>query len=103
MKIIELSGSWKLYTNEKKETIPFNIPGDLFSALIEAKKIPHPYMGTNELDVLWVGKKDWTCFRSFVVSNNFLNEEELFLHIDSLDTIAAVSYTHLTLPTTPYV
>ena len=90
MKIIELSGVWNLYINVEKEIIPFNIPGDIFSALIEAKKIPHPYVGTNELDVLWVGKKDWTCFRSFIVSKELLAEEELFLHIDSLDTIAVI-------------
>jgi len=90
LRIIDLSGSWNLYINERKETIPFNIPGDIFSALIEAKKIPHPYIGTNELDILWVGKKDWSCYRSFIVSKELLADKELFLHIDSLDTIADI-------------
>ncbi|MBY9005926.1 MAG: glycoside hydrolase family 2 protein [Candidatus Lokiarchaeota archaeon] len=90
MKIIELSGIWNLYVNDKKETIPLNIPGDIFSALIQARKIPHPYIGTNELDVLWVGKKDWTCFQSFIVTKELLAEKEIFLNIDSLDTIGII-------------
>ncbi|MBN1215540.1 MAG: glycoside hydrolase family 2 protein [Candidatus Lokiarchaeota archaeon] len=95
MKIIDLSGIWNLYLDDMKEKISFEVPGDIFYALIQAKKIPHPYFGTNELDVLWLNKKDWTCFRSFIVSNEMLQEKEIFLNINSLDTIGIIEINEL--------
>ena len=63
MTTIDLSGEWRLVRVATKEAVPARVPGDTHSALLAAGKIPDPYVGTNELDVQWVGKEDW-CVRA---------------------------------------
>jgi beta-mannosidase len=92
---IDLAGEWTLARwRADRETddsgIPIRIPGDTFSALIAAGKIPDPYFGTNELDTLWVGRADWLLSRKLTIEPGFLNHRHVFLHIDSLDTVAEI-------------
>lgn len=95
MREIDLSGEWTLSQwgegdKARKTGIPIQIPGDTYSALIEAGKIPDPYFGTNELETLWVGQVDWLLFRSVTIEPGFLENRHVFLHIDSLDTVAEI-------------
>ncbi|MFX1282978.1 MAG: glycoside hydrolase family 2 protein [Promethearchaeota archaeon] len=90
MKQIDLSGIWNCTQKSTKKTIPIKIPGDNHKALLDAGIILHPYEGLNELDIQWVGKEDWIFSRSFTVAKYILSEKEIFLHIDSLDTIADI-------------
>jgi beta-mannosidase len=95
MRNIDLAGEWSLAQWEEGEgiantTVPMRIPGDTFSALIAAGKIPDPSFGTNELDCLWVGQTDWLLSRSISIEPEFLESGHVFLHIDSLDTVAEI-------------
>lgn len=95
MKEIDLAGEWTLARwsadREMRDSgVPMQIPGDTFSALIAAGKIPDPYFGTNELDTLWVGRADWLLSREVTIEPGFLDHRHVFLHIDSLDTIAEI-------------
>ena len=95
MRNIDLAGEWTLSQWEDGEriadtTVPMQIPGDTFSTLIAAGKIPEPSFGTNELDCLWVGRTDWLLSRSISIEPEFLECRNVFLHIDSLDTVAEI-------------
>ncbi len=95
MREIDLAGEWTLARwSADRETrdsgVPMQIPGDTFSALIAAGNIPDPYFGTNELDTLWVGRADWLLSREVTIEPGFLDHRHVFLHIDSLDTIAEI-------------
>jgi len=96
MKQIDLSGNWNCTQKSTDKTVPIRIPGDNYKALLEAEMIPHPYERLNELDVQWVGKEDWIFSRSFNVDKDILSEKEIFLHIDSLDTIAEIKINNIT-------
>ncbi|HEY9595037.1 MAG TPA: glycoside hydrolase family 2 protein, partial [Spirochaetia bacterium] len=85
-------GEWRLVRVATGETVPARIPGDTHTALVDAGKIPDPYVGTNELAVQWVGRESWAFERTFDVSADFLKEQEIFLSCDSLDTFAEVSF-----------
>ncbi|OLS23971.1 MAG: hypothetical protein HeimC3_21960 [Candidatus Heimdallarchaeota archaeon LC_3] len=87
---IDLSGTWYFIQEFENEKEPISIPGDNYTALIKAGKILHPYEGTNENDVQWLGKKNWIFYRSFIVEEDFLKKRGIFLNIESLDTIAEV-------------
>jgi len=87
---INLEGEWKLKQAGCDNEFPVLIPGDNFSALIDAGKIPHPYNGRNELLSLWVGRADWSFSRSFPVDQKMLEKMFFYLHIDSLDTCGEV-------------
>ncbi|HVO38284.1 MAG TPA: glycoside hydrolase family 2 protein [Spirochaetia bacterium] len=90
MKAIDLRGDWQLTRVATGETMPAVVPGDTHSALLTAGRIPDPYGGTNELDVQWVGREDWSWEKSFTVESDFLREAQVFLSCDSLDTVAEV-------------
>ncbi len=90
MKTVDLSGNWRLVRAATRESVPARVPGDTHSALLAAGKIPDPYVGTNEMDVQWVGKEDWWYERELDVSADLLAEDAVHLSCDSLDTMAEV-------------
>lgn len=91
MKKIDLYGEWRLSRAGARDSIPARIPGDTHSALLAAGKIPDPYVGTNELEVQWAGREDWTYRREFVVDEGMLAEENIFLDLSGVDTLAQIS------------
>ena len=65
---LDLSGIWSLKSSEwKEETIPANLPGDNYSALLAAGKIPDPHYGRNELAVQEFRRHDWEYSRDLDV------------------------------------
>ncbi len=85
---LDLAGSWELTGHDL--AIPAAIPGDVFSALLAAEKIPDPYWRRNEGTLRWVGETDWTFARDFLVPEEFLGHRSLELEIQDLDTVAEV-------------
>lgn len=86
---IDLSGTWKLDGfGYGKEPIscPIAVPGDVQTALYEAKLIPDPFWGRNELAVRWVGQSDWKIARTFSVGKEFLDAGRVTLEMDEVDT-----------------
>ena len=72
------------------EEVAAEIPGDSHSALLAAGKIEDPYWGTNELDLQYLNGQDWVFSRSFEVSAQVLATPSVYLHFDSIDTVATV-------------
>ena len=90
---IDLSGTWKLDDfGYGKEPIscPIAVPGDVQTALYEAKLIPDPFWGRNELSVRWVGQSDWKIARTFSVGKEFLDAGRVTLEMDEVDTFATI-------------
>jgi beta-mannosidase len=61
------------------------VPGDLHTALIEAGRIPHPFLDRNEDEVAWMEEREWWYRMRFAASEG---AEELVFH--GLDTFATV-------------
>ena len=96
---IDLSGVWHLEQVGKKEVnCPVKVPGDVHTALLEAKLIPDPYYSANEYLTLWVGRADWIKRRSFEVSKDFLSAPNVILRLDEVDTFATVALNGHVLP-----
>lgn len=87
---IDLSGVWKLRNKSGNLVVPATVPGDTHSALLAAGKIPDPYWGDNELRLQGLGKEDWIYEREVEVTEQLLAEKSIFLHCESLDTIATI-------------
>ncbi|GAT32284.1 beta-mannosidase [Terrimicrobium sacchariphilum] len=90
MKICSLEGAWTLSSSPSGVTCPAEVPGDTHSALIAAGKISDPYWAEEELAAQWVGREDWTYERTFSLTADYLAEKSVFLHAESLDTVAAI-------------
>ena len=86
---IDLSGKWRL-SSERVAPVAAELPGDNYSALLEADVIPDPYYGCNEKLVQWPGALTWTFEREFEVAPEFLARRSVFLNLDSIDTFGEV-------------
>ncbi len=85
---IDLSGTWEAEGAGKR--FPLAIPGDVHSALLHGGHIEDPYWGTNELDLQHLHGEDWLFTRTVSVDAGFLRAPSIYLHFDSIDTVAEV-------------
>ncbi len=84
MKYIDLSGRWTLEIAE--HSIPIQLPGDSYSALIGSGIMPDPYYADNELNSRWPEYESCTIHRSIDIDPDETGE----LYFESLDCIADV-------------
>ena len=69
-----LDGSWTLFSCENpSQKIPAVLPGDNYSALVNAGLCPDPYYGKNELEIQKFRYESWNWERDFTVSEDLLS------------------------------
>src|SRR5512147_3043657 len=85
-----LSGKWQFRQCGTNEWLPATVPGGVHTDLLTLGKIPDPFVADNELKVMWVAENDWEYRHSFTVDASLLNDENVVLVCDGLDTIADV-------------
>lgn len=85
-----LDGIWQLICIARNfSNIPITIPGDVHTALLDAKLIPDPYYSTNERLVQWVSEVEWTIQRNFQVTQ-LSTFSAYVLVLELVDTFATV-------------
>ncbi|QEN05535.1 glycoside hydrolase family 2 protein [Thiospirochaeta perfilievii] len=82
--VIDLQGSWTLLDGDNNKVCNVEIPGDIYTGLIDSGVKEDPYYGNNELDFQDLAKEDWVLQRSFNIEK--LEDREVILDINSLDT-----------------
>ena len=92
---MDLSGTWELCDEAGECSVQATLPGDIHSALIQAQSIPHPYLEQNELDVQWIGKRDWIFTRKVTIPAFHAGiaahkPARYILHADVFDTLGTV-------------
>ncbi len=87
MQTLDLSGIWEM--TWKGGTVSGEIPGSVYSFLLEAGKMPDPHYGENELEVLPLMDEDYTFSRSFTLPDSFLGHP-ICLQCMGLDTLCTL-------------
>src|SRR5512133_3940873 len=90
MQIQSLSGEWQFRQAGTAEWLPACVPGGVHTDLLALGRIEDPFVGDNEKRVAWVAESDWEYRRTFGVEAALLDEEQVFLVCDGLDTLATV-------------
>ena len=90
MLIQSLSGDWQFRRADSAEWLPAKVPGGVHTDLMAGGRIPDPFVADNELKVMWVVETDWEYLRTFSVAARLLDEKNVALVCDGLDTIADV-------------
>jgi beta-mannosidase len=85
-----LNGAWQFRQAGANEWQPATVPGGVHTDLLNLSKIPDPFIGDNELKVLWVAESDWEYRRTFSVESALLDEDKICLVCDGLDTVADI-------------
>jgi len=71
------------------DAVPFTIPNDVHSSLLNAGKLPEPYYRDNELVVDWVNQRKWIIERTFDISSDTASHCHTLL-LESVDCLATV-------------
>lgn len=85
-----LNGVWEFKQTKAADWMPATVPGCNFLDLLALKKIPDPFLGTNEKDLAWVGEADWEYRRTFSLTKTEAACKKITLVCDMLDTVCNV-------------
>ncbi len=87
---IPLDGEWMLRQEGSDKQLPAKVPGDVYSALLDAGVIPDPNYDMNELKVQWVAEKDWEYATKFHIPQQIIDSDSVSLSLQSVDTFAKI-------------
>lgn len=82
--------SWMVVQKGKHDPIPASVPGDIFTDLLAAARIPDQNYRENNSVIQWVGLVPWVYYRDFHVTSELLTQPKVVLHCAGLDTLAAI-------------
>ncbi|GGM12061.1 beta-mannosidase [Streptomyces fumigatiscleroticus] len=83
-----LTEGWILrHPDGSGEPLPASVPGCVHTDLLAAGLIPDPFLGRNETEVAWVGRRDWTYETELRAGSA---HEQTDLVFDGLDTVAEI-------------
>lgn len=83
--VTQLGEGWNLHHDGA--LLPAQVPGCVHTDLLAAGRIPDPYLGLNEHDVAWVGRREWLYTRHLAYESD---HERTDLVFDGLDTAAEI-------------
>ena len=87
---LSLNGKWQFRECNTDKYYPATVPGCNFLDLIDNKIIEDPFIGLNEKDADFVGKKDWEYKRTFTLDEEQLGSDDIILSCKMLDTICDI-------------
>lgn len=85
-----LNGEWKFRAVGDVKWKNAVVPGCNYLDLMSNGDIPDPFIGLNEKEVEWVGRKDWEYERKFEISEDEINSDTIYLNCKMLDTVCDV-------------
>ncbi len=87
---IELNSNWQFRKKGDSEWMKATVPGTVHTDLLANKKIEDPYYRTNEKDQQWIEKEDWEYQAELTIDDAVLNNENIEIVFEGLDTYADV-------------
>ncbi|MFF1833362.1 glycoside hydrolase family 2 protein [Streptomyces sp. NPDC058231] len=84
--VTPLTDGWTLRHDQVR--LPAVVPGCVHTDLHAAGIIPDPYLGLNETELDWVGRRSWTYFTDLAHDNDHERSDLVF---DGLDTAATIT------------
>ncbi|MFF9219786.1 glycoside hydrolase family 2 protein [Streptomyces viridosporus] len=87
--VTPLTDGWSLREADGSgRPLPAVVPGCVHTDLLAAGLIPDPFLGRNETEVAWVGRRDWTYETELAAGPGA--HERTDLVFDGLDTVAEI-------------
>lgn len=88
-----LNGIWQLKKiYDPSFGISANVPGSVYTALLEAGQIEDPYVGENQYGALKHSEWDYSFSLDFSIDDEIMECDKILLHFDGIDTDAEICY-----------
>lgn len=90
MERLILNGVWSINQTGQETQYKVTVPGSVLSALLDAKAIPDPFYRRNEYQTRELFRNNYIFQRDFYIKETFLQEEDIELVCEGLDTLAVI-------------
>ncbi|KAK6181475.1 hypothetical protein SNE40_009318 [Patella caerulea] len=87
----DLNGEWSITNSNRSLRFSGTVPGGVYTALYDNKIIQDPYYRDNDGKYRWIGLDDWTYSRSFQLSADSIQKNNIILVAEGLDTFSTIS------------
>jgi beta-mannosidase len=87
---LDLGGEWKLSNTGGNVSTTGQVPGVVHTDLLASGIIQDPYVGERDLEYLWIARANWTYSRTFTVDAVFVEQKNVYLDCQGLDTVASI-------------
>lgn len=81
---------WQFSKSGENKWLPATIPGTVHTDLLKNNLIPDPFFGANEKKLQWIEEENWVYQTSFSITKNEIDNQNILLQFDGLDTDAIV-------------
>lgn len=81
---------WQFKNAKETEWLKAKVPGTVHTDLLNLKKIPDPYLANNESTLQYLENENWDYKTNFIITKTELDNENIDLQLDGLDTYAKV-------------
>ncbi|KAF5275066.1 hypothetical protein FQA39_LY07003 [Lamprigera yunnana] len=82
--------SWRLENNEKGYDVFANVPGGVYTDLMNAKVIDEVFYGFNDMETRWVSKVDWNYSTTFIANDEVFAKGKVDLVFEGIDTFSTI-------------
>lgn len=90
-RILTLNGEWILQDDKHNITnIKAKVPGGVYSDLMNSGIIGDIFYGYNDINTKWVPRLNWTYYRNFLITDTFLNYDNINIVFEGLDTFSYI-------------
>lgn len=90
--IIKLDGNWNVRKADGEETFSSHLPVSVYDVLIKAKKIPDPYFGENQYNLLKIADSDYIFEYDLNFDESIENYDRFLLRFNGIDTVSQVYF-----------
>ncbi|HLP65647.1 beta-mannosidase [Flavobacterium sp.] len=84
------SEQWQFSKLGENKWLSATIPGTVHTDLLKNNLIPDPFFGANEKKLQWIEEENWEYQTSFSITKNEIDNQNILLQFDGLDTDAIV-------------
>lgn len=85
-----LDGKWSLQICDGSAPIQAVVPGSVYSALLDGRRMEDPFWRDNEMEALALMKNDFVFSHTFEATDQLLNHSSILLKCEGLDTLATL-------------
>ena len=87
---LNLNNNWFFLSADDSLWLPASVPGTIHTDLINNNIIDDPFYRLNEHDVQWIDKKEWRYKTKLDVKVETLNQQNILLEFEGLDTYSSI-------------
>lgn len=85
-----LDGIWEMREIGEEEWLTATVPGSVMNDLLTLGKIADPFYRDNEIEAYRIAEKSYEYKRSFTLTEEFLQQDQIILLSEGLDTFATI-------------